>query len=140
MNKGLLSSNSLDWCTPQSFFDKLNAEFHFVLDAAASEKSAKCERYFTQETDGLSNSWDFGGAVFCNPPYGREIGKWVKKAFNEAYRGGKPSFCLSQRERTLHIFMTTFMAGLKFGLSGGGYSSQMKKETKKGVRLSRQCS
>jgi len=89
MNKGLLSSNSLDWCTPQSFFDKLNAEFHFVLDAAASEKTAKCARYFTPETDGLSSSWDCGGAVFCNPPYGREIGKWVKKAFNEAYRGGQ---------------------------------------------------
>jgi phage N-6-adenine-methyltransferase len=77
------------WCTPQDFFDALNTEFNFVLDPAATDKTAKCELYYTPETDGLSQSWDRGGAVFCNPPYGREIGKWVKKAFEEA-RGGYP--------------------------------------------------
>lgn len=55
--------------------------------AAATDKTAKCPLYYTPETDGLSQSWDRGGAVFCNPPYGREIGKWVKKAYEEA-RGG----------------------------------------------------
>lgn len=74
----------MNWCTPQDFFDRLNKEFCFVLDAAATEKTAKCSIYYTPEMDGLSQSWDFGGAVFCNPPYGREIGKWVKKAFEEA--------------------------------------------------------
>lgn len=87
MNAALLSSKKMDWCTPQGFFDALNEEFGFVLDAAATDKTAKCPKYFTPETDGLSQSWDFGGAVFCNPPYGREIGKWVQKAFEEA-RGG----------------------------------------------------
>ena len=78
MNKALLSSKNMCWCTPQDFFDKLNAEFGFVLDPAATDKTAKCSLYYTPETDGLSQSWDRGGAVFCNPPYGREIGKWVK--------------------------------------------------------------
>ena len=87
MNKALLSSKNMCWCTPQDFFDKLNQEFQFVLDPAATDKTAKCPLYYTPETDGLSQSWDRGGAVFCNPPYGREIGKWVKKAFIEA-RGG----------------------------------------------------
>ena len=87
MNNVLLQSKSMNWCTPQDFFDALNKEFHFVLDAAASDKSAKCERYFTLETDALSRSWDFGGAVFCNPPYGREIWKWVRKAWVEARKG-----------------------------------------------------
>ena len=87
MNTALLSSKKLDWCTPQDFFDELNKEFAFVLDAAATEKTKKCALCYTPETDGLSQSWDRGGAVFCNPPYGREIGKWVKKAFEEA-RGG----------------------------------------------------
>ena len=72
MNKALLSSKNMCWCTPQDFFDKLNSEFGFVLDPAATNKTAKC-----------------GGAVFCNPPYGREIGKWVQKAFKEAH-GGYP--------------------------------------------------
>ena len=87
MNAALLSSNKMDWCTPQDFFDRLNEEFGFVLDAAATEKTKKCDLCYTPETDGLSQSWDRGGAVFCNPPYGREIGKWVKKAYEEA-RGG----------------------------------------------------
>ena len=88
MNAALLSSKNMCWCTPQDFFDKLNAEFGFVLDPAATDKTAKCSLYYTPETDGLSQSWDRGGAVFCNPPYGREIGKWVQKAFEEA-RGGE---------------------------------------------------
>lgn len=88
MNKALLSSENMNWCTPQDFFNKLDREFHFVLDAAATEKSAKCARYFTPETDRLSQSWDVGGAVFCNPPYGRQIGAWVEKAYTEATRGG----------------------------------------------------
>ena len=87
MNQALLSSKNMNWCTPQDFFDKLDAEFHFALDAAATDKTAKCQRYYTPETDGLSQSWDAGGAVFCNPPYGREIKKWVKKAYEEAEKG-----------------------------------------------------
>ena len=87
MNSALLSSKKMDWCTPQDFFDRLNEEFGFVLDAAATDKTAKCPLYYTPETDGLSQSWDRGGAVFCNPPYGREIGKWVKKAYEEAQGG-----------------------------------------------------
>lgn len=88
MNKALLSSKKMDWCTPQAFFDDLNREFHFVLDAAAMPENAKCTQYFTPETDGLSRSWDVGGSVFCNPPYGRRLGKWVKKAYSEHVRGG----------------------------------------------------
>jgi len=85
----LFSSKKSDWNTPQGFFNELNAEFNFELDAAATDKTAKCERYFTPETDGLAQSWAVseGRAVFCNPPYGRETGKWVKKAYEEAQRG-----------------------------------------------------
>lgn len=76
MDSVLLSSKKMDYCTPQDFFDELDAEFVFALDAAATDKSAKCNRYFTPETDGLKQPWDVppGYAVFCNPPYGRQIG------------------------------------------------------------------
>lgn len=87
MNKALLSSIKMDWCTPQDYFDQLNDEFGFVLDVAATEKTAKCRKYYTPEMDGLAQDWDCGGPVFCNPPYGREIGKWVKKAHDEAQNG-----------------------------------------------------
>ena len=90
MNAALLSSKKMDYCTPQDFFDRLNDEFGFVLDAAATAKSAKCPAYYTPETDGLNSHWNLagGGAVWCNPPYGRETGKWVRKAYEEA-RSGK---------------------------------------------------
>ena len=88
MNKALLSSKKMDWRTPQALFDKLNEEFHFVLDAAATRENAKCSLYFTPEIDGLSRVWGGLGVVFCNPPYGREIGKWVKKAYTEFVNGG----------------------------------------------------
>ena len=87
-NSALFSSKKMDWCTPQTFFDTLNAEFRFTLDAAATDKTAKCGTYYTPEDCGLEGEWDVGGgAVFCNPPYGREIGKWVKKAYEEAGKG-----------------------------------------------------
>ena len=88
MNAALFSSKKMDYCTPQAFFDELNREFHFTLDAAATSKSAKCPAYYTPETDGVKKPWRRGGgSVFCNPPYGREIGKWVRKAYEEAQYG-----------------------------------------------------
>lgn len=85
--KALFSSEKMDWCTPQDLFDKLNHRFNFVLDAAAEPNNAKCDLYYTPETNGLAQSWDVGGAVFVNPPYGREIGKWVEKGYTEAQKG-----------------------------------------------------
>ena len=81
----LFSSRSEDWETPQEFFDKLDAEFHFTLDPCASAENHKCELYFTKEQNGLQESWG-GNKVFCNPPYGRQIGKWVEKAYMESQK------------------------------------------------------
>lgn len=79
------SSDNQTWSTPQDFFDRLNAEFGFTLDVCALPDSAKCANYFTPEIDGLSQPWE--GACWINPPYGREIGKWMKKAYEESLRG-----------------------------------------------------
>lgn len=83
----LFSSKEEKWETPQDFFDKLNEEFHFTLDAAASSDNAKCTNYFTEEQDGLTQSWG-GHTVWCNPPYCRKTGLWVKKAYEEHQRTG----------------------------------------------------
>ena len=74
----MLSSNSNEWGTPVEFFNELNKEFQFTLDPCATKDNAKCKKYYTQSDDGLSKDWS-REIVFCNPPYGREIGKWVKK-------------------------------------------------------------
>ena len=82
----MFSSQTDMWETPQDFFDKLNAEFHFTMDACAVEQNAKCERFISPQEDGLKASWD--GVVWCNPPYGKTIGKWVQKAHASAHGGG----------------------------------------------------
>lgn len=83
MNTSLhFSSERQDWRTPQDFFDKLNAEFCFDLDACASKENAKCDEFLSQGgDDALRVPWYFyGSRAFMNPPYGRAIGKFVKKA------------------------------------------------------------
>lgn len=83
ITKGMLTSNKDNWETPQKLFDELNKEFNFTIDAAADKENHKCERYYTREENGLEKSWK-GERVFLNPPYGRELPKWVKKASEEA--------------------------------------------------------
>lgn len=78
----LFSSKTDEWATPQDFFDKLNTEFNFTLDPCADDNNHKCKKYFTKKEDGLLQDWG-GETVFCNPPYGREIYKWVEKCYNE---------------------------------------------------------
>lgn len=82
MNNDLMfSSKSDEWSTPQDFFNKLNAEFHFTLDPCCSIENHKCEKYFTQSDDGLLQDWE-GETVFVNPPYSN-IAAWVEKAWKE---------------------------------------------------------
>ena len=86
MNTDVMFSSATDnWSTPQDFFDKLNDEFHFTLDVCADENNHKCEHYYTKEIDGLSRPWV--GTVWCNPPYGRKIGEWVRQAYLSSHIG-----------------------------------------------------
>jgi site-specific DNA-methyltransferase (adenine-specific) len=73
-----LSSKSTEWGTPPEMFDTLNKVFHFTLDPAATHENHLCDKYFTIAEDGLKESWG-GNNVFCNPPYGRGLDKWVEK-------------------------------------------------------------
>ncbi len=80
------SSKSNEWGTPQWLFDKLDLEFGFTLDPCSTHENAKCARHFTLAEDGLARDWS-GDIVFMNPPYGREIGLWMEKAFRSASAG-----------------------------------------------------
>ena len=81
VSKTLFSHESDEWATPQDLYDELNREFHFTLDACATEENHKCERYYTKRDNGLNIYWG-GESVFCNPPYS-EVDKWVAKSFYE---------------------------------------------------------
>ena len=92
--QALHSSKKLDYETPQALFDKLDREFAVDLDAAASKDNAKCEKYFTKENDALKYPWCALGAIWLNPPYGRNIGLWIEKAYQESQRQPYPVVCL----------------------------------------------
>lgn len=78
ISPALYSSRTEEWATPQYLFDQLNAEFEFTLDPCCTHENAKCKKHFTKEENGLAQSWE-KERVFCNPPYGRTVGSWVKK-------------------------------------------------------------
>lgn len=80
--EGLKATGNIVQETPQAFFDWLNGIFRFDLDVCALPENAKCENYYTPEIDGLKQPWV--GGVWCNPPYGREIINWVRKAWEES--------------------------------------------------------
>jgi phage N-6-adenine-methyltransferase len=80
-NSGMMSSNNEEYETPQWLFDYFDEIYKFDLDAAASSENAKVIRYYTKEDNALALPWD--GVVWCNPPYGRKVGKFVKKAIDE---------------------------------------------------------
>ena len=84
----LYSSKKPDWATPRALFDALNEEFNFALDAAASDHNAKCDIYISSNS--LNYSWAEASnyrPVWLNPPYGKEIGQWVEKAYRESLKG-----------------------------------------------------
>ena len=85
-NGGRWRGNGRDWETPPEVFGQLDDEFDFTLDPCATPATAKCARYFTEADDGLAQSWA-GERVFMNPPYGREVYAWTKKAREEAAKG-----------------------------------------------------
>lgn len=92
LNTAFLTSRSSEWTTPQDFFEALDQQFHFTLDPCATPQNAKCKRYFTKADDGLAQPWT--GRVFMNPPYGRQIGKWVRKAYEESQKNAEIVVCL----------------------------------------------
>jgi len=86
INKGMMTSLTNEWGTPKLFFEELNKEFNFTLDPCATDENHKCNKYYTLKQDGLKHTWG-GERVYCNPPYGREISKWVEKAYAENKKG-----------------------------------------------------
>lgn len=109
------SSKSNEWTTPQYLFDELNEEFNFTLDPCATDENAKCSKYFTIEDDGLSKDWS-NDVVFMNPPYGREIKKWIKKAYEESLNGATVVCLIPARTDTTywHDFIFDKADDIKF--------------------------
>ena len=118
-----MSSKTDNWATPQDFFDQCEKQFgKFDIDVCASKENAKCEKYYDEEINGLSQVWE--GKCWMNPPYGREISKWMKKAYESAGNGTMVVCLVPARTDTKwwHDYaqngIVTFIKGrLKFGNS-----------------------
>lgn len=116
------SSKTPEWPTPQAFFDGLDKEFGFTLDPCATNENHKCEKYFTESENGLTQSWA-NECVFMNPPYGRGIADWMRKAFDSCTEDNATVVCLVPSRTDTKWFHTYAMQGeirfikgrLKFG-------------------------
>ena len=103
--KGKVYKSSEDdtWTTPGDFYRALDKEFNFGLDAAALASSALCPLWYGPDhhdpsmRDAFMRSWQFdaqGENIFLNPPYGRTIKDWMRKADQEAQKGAGAIVCL----------------------------------------------
>ena len=69
-----------EWYTPKTFFTQLGEHITFDLDPCSPGvglSHVPARRVFTKDDDGLTQQGE--GLVFCNPPYGREVGLWAEK-------------------------------------------------------------
>jgi len=86
MDKALfMSGGSTEWETPWALFYPLDAEHNFTLDVCATAENTKCKTFFSPAEDGLAQEWS--GVCWMNPPYGREVGPWIRKAYETAQAG-----------------------------------------------------
>jgi site-specific DNA-methyltransferase (adenine-specific) len=82
-NKNRFQANSIEWETPKDFFKPINDEFEFTLDVCATKDNTKASKFFSKEDNGLSKSWS-GNICWMNPPYGKDLVLWLKKAKAES--------------------------------------------------------
>ena len=85
-SRAMFTSKRPDWETPHNLFKDLDDEFHFTLDVCATAENAKCNRFYTPDTDGLAQYWG-NETCWMNPPYGRGMDKWIKKAYDSTLYG-----------------------------------------------------
>lgn len=92
LNKSLFSSKDQTWETPIDLFNKIDEVFKFDVDVCAVPETAKCQKYFTPEINGLDQKWS--GSCWMNPPYGREQIKWITKACEDSKANNATVVCL----------------------------------------------
>jgi phage N-6-adenine-methyltransferase len=113
-----------EWETPKIIFDRLNKEFIFTLDLAASSVNAKCTNYYSKSDNAFKHTWN--GICWLNPPFGSKeypLRKWIEKAYRDSKKGATVVILLPVRSNTnwwhefcMHAKEVRFIRGrLKFG-------------------------
>ena len=93
------TNKSNEWETPRCLFNELDKEFNFTLDPCCDHNNDKCEKHYTKKDNGLIQDWS-NEVVFMNPPYGREIGVWIEKAYKESLKGAVVVYLIPARTDT----------------------------------------
>lgn len=96
----MFTSLRSDWRTPKAIFEMLNKEFNFDVDICATKDNALCAEYVTPEMDAFTVDWSKWKSIYCNPPYGRAIGDWVKRADDAAKNGSTVVMLIPSRTDT----------------------------------------
>jgi site-specific DNA-methyltransferase (adenine-specific) len=119
VSPALFTSAKGDWTTPPDLFKELDALYHFKLDVAASDENALCECYFVEGDRTFEEDWSkFDGAVWCNPPYGRGVGKWVDKCIATAEAGATTVLLVPARPDTKWFYRAFTKAACVFFVRG----------------------
>ena len=95
----LFSSSSENWSTPMDLFELINSKYNFTVDVCADASNNKVKKYYNIQKDGLSQDWS-NDVCWCNPPYGKNISKWIEKAYVESEKGTKIVMLLPSRTDT----------------------------------------
>ncbi|OCK55403.1 DNA N-6-adenine-methyltransferase [Bradyrhizobium sp. LMTR 3] len=104
-----------EWAAPQNYFDVIDERYGpFLLDVCATPQNAKCERFYTK--DGLAKPWSANN--WMNPPYGCDVGSWIKRAFDET-KNGNTTVALLPARIDARLFQEYICGKQEFYLLGG---------------------
>lgn len=107
------SSKTNEWTTPKDFYEILHKEFNFTLDPCATKNNSKCKKFYTKDDNGLTKDWS-NETVFMNPPYGREIKHWIKKAYDESLKGALVVCLIPARTDTIYWHTYCVKGNIRF--------------------------
>lgn len=114
MNTDLMfSSESVEWETPPEIFARLNKEHGFTLDVCATARNALCQRFYTKADNGLAMDWGIN-SCFMNPPYGRAIKAWMRKAYEESRKSAHVVCLVPARTDTVWWHEYAFKGEIEF--------------------------
>ena len=116
IQKNTFKSNSVEYSTPKEIFEPLQKGFNIVLDVCASGENNKCDIYFSKEQNSLKQDWHKIGNAWMNPPFSRDLKKWVEKAYTEAQKGINVVCLLPVRSNTIwwHKFIIDTKSEVRF--------------------------
>ena len=86
IGENTFKSNSIEYSTPQILFNSMNILYNFELNVCASVENAKCKLFYTKEDDSLTKEWT--GNCWMNPPFNKQLGKFVLKMHRDFLKYG----------------------------------------------------